>query len=299
MGPVPPAGWPTSRWRTAGSSRSVSVVRPAASSTSRDARSHLGSSTSTPTWTSRGSGTPRSTPSCFHGVTTVFGGNCGFTVAPLDDDAGAYLMTMLARVEGMPLESLQAGVPWDWRSTAEYLDRLDGTLMLNAGFLVGHSALRRVVMGVEATERSATGAELEQMEGLLRDGLAAGGIGFSSSWGINHSDADGKPVPSSRRGRRRAGPAGIHLQGVHGNIARVPARGAGAPGGSDRRDDQDVGGCAASAQLERDLPEVAPRRRHPPQGRDRRSCPGLVGQGGGARARPTSTPRGSTSTADS
>ena len=56
-------------------------------------------------------------------------------------------MRMLARVEGMPLESLEQGVPWDWRSTAEYLDRLDGTLTPNAGFLVGHSAIRRVVMG--------------------------------------------------------------------------------------------------------------------------------------------------------
>ena len=69
------------------------------------------------------------------------------------DDAD-YLMRMLARVEGMPLESLQQGVPWDWRSLGEYLDRLDGTLMPNAGFLVGHSALRRVVMHDAATERA-------------------------------------------------------------------------------------------------------------------------------------------------
>ena len=65
-------------------------------------------------------------------------------------------MRMLAHVEGMPLESLQQGVPWDWTSTGEYLDRLDGTLMPNAGFLVGHSALRRVVMHDDATAREAT-----------------------------------------------------------------------------------------------------------------------------------------------
>ena len=143
-------------------------------------------------------------PSPLHGVTTVMGGNCGFTIAPLAgadggpvraDDAD-YLMRMLARVEGMPLESLQQGVPWDWRSSAEYFDRLDGTLMPNAGFLVGHSALRRVVMHDAATERLATAAELDQMKGLLRAGLAAGGMGFSSTWSPSHNDHLGHPVPS-------------------------------------------------------------------------------------------------------
>ncbi len=135
-------------------------------------------------------------PSPLHGVTTVMGGNCGFTIAPLTPDDGDYLMRMLARVEGMPLQSLQQGVPWDWRSTAEYLDRLDGTLMPNAGFLVGHSAIRRVVMKDAATERAATADEIEQMKKLLRDGLAAGGMGFSSTWSTSHNDHTGVPVPS-------------------------------------------------------------------------------------------------------
>ncbi len=142
-------------------------------------------------------------PSPLHGVTTVIGGNCGFTIAPLAGDGGPvsaedadYLMRMLARVEGMPLESLQAGVPWDWSSTAEYLDRLDGTLMPNAGFLVGHSALRRVVMHGDATERPATAEELATMQRLLHEGLAAGGLGFSSTWSTSHNDHTGRPVPS-------------------------------------------------------------------------------------------------------
>jgi N-acyl-D-aspartate/D-glutamate deacylase len=143
-------------------------------------------------------------PSPLHGVTTVVGGNCGFTIAPLTATEGGtvdpgdadYLMRMLARVEGMPLESLQQGVPWDWTSSAEYLDRLDGTLMPNAGFLVGHSALRRVVMHDEATERAATDAELAEMQRLLHAGLAAGGMGFSSTWSSSHNDHTGTPVPS-------------------------------------------------------------------------------------------------------
>ncbi len=140
-------------------------------------------------------------PSPLHGVTTVMGGNCGFTIAPLTPDDGDYLMRMLAHVEGMPLESLQQGVPWDWRSTAEYLDRLDGTLMPNAGFLVGHSAIRRVVMKEAATERRATPDEIEQMKSLLRAGLAAGGMGFSSTWSTSHNDHTGTAVPSRHSSR--------------------------------------------------------------------------------------------------
>jgi N-acyl-D-aspartate/D-glutamate deacylase len=137
-------------------------------------------------------------PSPLHGVTTVFAGNCGFTLAPITTDPrdGDYLMRMLSRVEGMPLESLLAGVPLDWTSTAEYLDRIDGTLMPNAGFLVGHSALRRAVLHDDAATREATPAEVEQMAALLHSGLAAGGMGFSSTWSTTHNDHEGNPVPS-------------------------------------------------------------------------------------------------------
>jgi N-acyl-D-aspartate/D-glutamate deacylase len=139
---------------------------------------------------------PFLTPSLLHGVTTVVGGNCGFSIAPLEVEAAEYLMRMLARVEGMPLEALEAGVPWDWRSTREYYARLDGRLAINAGFLVGHSTIRRVAMGEAATKRKANGQELEAMAALLTAGLEAGGLGFSSSWGVAHRDANGDPVPS-------------------------------------------------------------------------------------------------------
>jgi N-acyl-D-aspartate/D-glutamate deacylase len=145
---------------------------------------------------------PALTPSPLHGVTTVLGGNCGFSVAPLDPKAAAYLLPMLARVEGMPKASLEAGVPWDWTSTADYLGRLDGTLGINAGFMVGHSALRRVVMGDAAIEREATNEEIERLCDLLRAGLAAGGLGFSSTWSITHNDADGNAVPSRHASAR-------------------------------------------------------------------------------------------------
>ena len=140
-------------------------------------------------------------PSLYHGVTSVVGGNCGFSIAPLSPEAGDYLMRMLARVEGMPLESLRAGVPWDWRSFGEYLDRLEGTLAVNAGFMVGHSALRRVVMGERAVGHAATPAELEAMVALLRRSLAEGGLGFSSTVSPTHNDGEGQPVPSRHASR--------------------------------------------------------------------------------------------------
>jgi len=135
-------------------------------------------------------------PSCYHGVTSVVGGNCGFSIAPLAEGAGDYLMRMLARVEGMPLESLRAGVPWDWTSFGDYLDRLEGRLAVNAGFMVGHCALRRVAMGERAVGHAATPAELDAMLALLRASLADGGLGFSSTISPTHNDGDGQPVPS-------------------------------------------------------------------------------------------------------
>jgi N-acyl-D-aspartate/D-glutamate deacylase len=139
---------------------------------------------------------PVASPSPLHGVTTVVGGNCGFTVAPLEETQAAYLMRMLARVEGMPLASLEAGVPWDWQTFEDYLARLEGSIGINAGFLVGHSALRRAVMGEDSVGQAASPAQVEAMVRLLHQSLAAGGLGFSSSQAPTHNDAEGDPVPS-------------------------------------------------------------------------------------------------------
>jgi N-acyl-D-aspartate/D-glutamate deacylase len=136
------------------------------------------------------------TPSPLHGVTTIIGGNCGFTIAPVEPSETDYLTRMLARVEGMPLESLVAGVPYDWRSFGEYLDRIEGSISVNAGFLVGHSAIRRCVMGDDAVGKPAGEDQIEAMCALLDASLAAGGLGFSSSWARTHNDANGDPVPS-------------------------------------------------------------------------------------------------------
>jgi len=140
---------------------------------------------------------PFATPSSLHGVTTVIGGNCGFTIAPLapGDDA-SYIRTMLAKVEGMPLPALEAGLPWDWSGFGDYLDRFEGRIGVNAAFLVGHCALRHTVMGDRAVGNEASDAELAEMVALLHESLEAGGLGFSTSLSFTHTDWDGQPVPS-------------------------------------------------------------------------------------------------------
>ncbi len=158
---------------------------------------------------------PALTPSPLHGVTTAISGNCGFTLAPWDASSSDYLVRMLAVVEGMPLPALQAGVPGDWTTTAEYLDRIEGTPAINLGFMVGHSAMRRLVMGLDAVTRPATAEEVGAMQRLLADGLEAGGVGFSSSWGAVHVDAHGDPVPSRSARHEEL----IALAGVCANFA--------------------------------------------------------------------------------
>ena len=139
---------------------------------------------------------PAASPSNLHGVTTVIGGNCGFTLAPLNAGDAPYLQRMMAKVEGMPLSALESGLDWSWRTFADYLARLDGNLGVNAGFLVGHCAIRRAVMGADAIGNKADPGQLEAMKMLLTDGLAAGGLGFSTSLSYTHNDGDGAPVAS-------------------------------------------------------------------------------------------------------
>ena len=141
---------------------------------------------------------PRATPSNLFGVTSMIAGNCGFSLAPLGDDAdGEYLKRMMVKVEGMAIEALDEGVPWNWSTFGDYLDRVsDNGTAINVGFLVGHCALRRMVMKDDSVGNEANDDQIAQMRALLRESIEAGAIGFSTGRSFTHNDWDGNPVPS-------------------------------------------------------------------------------------------------------
>ncbi|HEV3450345.1 MAG TPA: amidohydrolase family protein [Acidimicrobiia bacterium] len=140
---------------------------------------------------------PTASPASWHGVTTVLTGNCGFTLAPSRLDDRDWLLRMLSRVEGMSSDALTAGVDFAGGSVADFLDNLEGRIGVNVGVNVGHCALRRHVMGDDASERAATGDEVTAMRDLLRAAMDDGAVGFTSSQLEIHQAHDGRGVPSN------------------------------------------------------------------------------------------------------
>ncbi len=135
------------------------------------------------------------TPSSWHGVTSVVMGNCGFGVAPTRPEHRDTIVRTLENVEGMSAEALEAGIDWSFETFPEYLDTLDRRpKRLNVAAFVGHTPVRLFVLGGE--ERAATPDEIAAMQGLLREALDAGAIGFSTSRQPAHQGAYGRPVPS-------------------------------------------------------------------------------------------------------
>jgi len=140
---------------------------------------------------------PIASPSCFHGVTTVLTGNCGFTLAPSKPEDVPWLAAMLSRVEGMSKQALAEGFRFDGGSFADFWSRHEGRLGVNAGGYVGHCAVRRFVMGDDASEREATAEEITAMQALVRQAMREGALGFSTSQIDIHVGDDGREVPSN------------------------------------------------------------------------------------------------------
>jgi N-acyl-D-aspartate/D-glutamate deacylase len=139
---------------------------------------------------------PTVSPSPLHGVTTVVAGNCGLTLAPVRPEDEDFLVRMFSRVEAIPLGSLQQGITFRWKSFGEFLDVVEQSgVVVNVGFLAGHSALRRSVMGRRASSDPASAGEVEEMCAALDDALRAGALGFSSSTATTQKDGDGVPTP--------------------------------------------------------------------------------------------------------
>jgi N-acyl-D-aspartate/D-glutamate deacylase len=140
---------------------------------------------------------PTASPSSWHGVTTVIAGNCGFSLAPARPADTDWMALMLSRVEGMSAEALGAGLRWRGGSFGDFWRRLDGRIGVNAGGYVGHSAVRRYVMGDDASLRPARAGEVGAMQELVRQALHDGALGFSSSQLDIHVAHDGREVPSN------------------------------------------------------------------------------------------------------
>ncbi len=140
---------------------------------------------------------PLASPSCWHGVTTVLAGNCGFTLAPARPEDVDWLAGMLSRVEGMSRAALREGLRFGGGGFGDYWKRFEGRLGINVGSYVGHSAVRRHAMGEDASERSATGDEIVTMQALVRQAMREGAMGFSSSQLAVHVGEDGREVPSN------------------------------------------------------------------------------------------------------
>ena len=140
---------------------------------------------------------PMGSCSCYHGVTTVIMGNCGFTLAPCAEKDADLVFRNLERAEDLSRDAMLAGITWRWETFREYLDAIDALPKgINYGGYIGHSALRTYVMGERAFSEQATPDELKRMRAEVQDAIRAGAIGFSTSRTHNHLTADDRPVAS-------------------------------------------------------------------------------------------------------
>jgi len=140
---------------------------------------------------------PLCTFSSHHGATTVIIGNCSLALAPVKAHERQKLAGMLSYVEAIPMDVLEAGVPWTWETYPEYMRAIGQRLGVNVGTLVGHSAVRLYAMGADCSERPATDAELEAMRRVVREALEAGALGLSITRNMNHFDIAGTRIPAA------------------------------------------------------------------------------------------------------
>lgn len=136
-------------------------------------------------------------PSPALGVTTAVIGNCGFTIAPCKPADRDMTMRNLTQVEGMSLDVLKSGIDWGFETFAEYLSMLRSKgSVANIAAYIGHSSVRTWVMGEDASKREATPPEIEKMQTIVREAMAAGAVGFASSTSPAHNGEGGLPMPS-------------------------------------------------------------------------------------------------------
>lgn len=173
---------------------------------------------------------PLGTSSCFHGVTSVVVGNCGLSLAPTKPEDRDAVIKSFVRVEAISRRVLEEGIQWKWESTSEYLDALGARLGINAAALVGHIAVRHRVMGEDAVERPATAEEIAKMKELVRQGMKAGAVGFSTNQNPRHIREDKKPVASRLASDEELGSLLDVLAEMNSGVVQLSGGGADARG---------------------------------------------------------------------
>ena len=177
-------------------------------------------------------------PSSWHGVTTLVMGNCGVGFAPARPDRHDWLIGLMEGVEDIPGTALAEGITWDWESFPEYLDALDRrTWTVDVGTQVAHGAVRAYVMGERgARNEPASADDIAKMKAIVKEAVAAGALGFSTSRTIAHLAIDGEPVPGtfaaedelfgigSALGELGTGVFELAPAGVAGEDVSMPAR---------------------------------------------------------------------------
>ncbi len=140
---------------------------------------------------------PLGTCSCWHGVTSVVMGNCGFTLAPCAKADRHLVVKNLERAEDIAGEAMDAGIEWTWTTFPQFLDAIEALPKgINYAGYLGHSALRTYVMGERAFDKPAGEDDLRGMEQELRAALQAGAMGFTTSRSPSHETPDRRPVAS-------------------------------------------------------------------------------------------------------
>ena len=163
---------------------------------------------------------PLLAPSSWHGVTTVVMGNCGVGFAPVKPDDRNFLIELMEGVEDIPGAALSEGIDWQWESFPEYLDTLESIpRAIDVATQVPHGAIRAYVMGERCnTDYAPTQAEVEEMAALVREGVEAGALGFSSSKTLLHKDIHGEYMPGTFSGNDEMLALGLGMKGLKNSV---------------------------------------------------------------------------------
>jgi N-acyl-D-amino-acid deacylase len=138
---------------------------------------------------------PEISPSSWHGVTSVIMGNCGVGIAPCRPDSHEVAMRDLVNVEAIPYDVLNQGITWDWETFPQYLAAASRRgAVLNLGFLAPLTPFRHYVMGEASMERAANPDETVRIKALLKEAVAAGALGFSTTALTQHIGHQGRPL---------------------------------------------------------------------------------------------------------